>query len=154
LTERREVKLSLVREHKNAILESVSRKTATMVIWDTDRPTWTVRIPNAKGARKESIGKSRLVQVAVSTGKELSSTQVGFLPRGVHYFPGSERVIFKHSRTLGDLQVRTWDLGDNTTTCLEGKIAGEITGITPVGEQELVGLRTRGKVHSFVRLRY
>lgn len=143
--------MTLVREHKKVSLPVVSRKSLTMIVWDTDRPTWTVRIPSARPTQVESAENSRLVQLAIPSGKELASIPVGFLPR-VRYFPNEDRIIFTHDSTLGKLQVRIWDLGGDTSMCLEGRPAIEITGITPISEQQVVGLREKGRIHTFVRL--
>lgn len=93
------------------------------------------------------------MQLGIPSGREISGIAVGFLPRSVRYFPGSERVIFKQDRTLGDFETQVWDLRGGAFTCIEGEEAVQFTGMTPISETELVSFRKRGRLHSFVWLR-
>jgi hypothetical protein len=94
---------------------------------------------------------SRLVLLTIPGGKELASVPVGFLPR-VRYFPDESRIIFSHELN-GSFQGRIAAFGGEDTTCLEGRPAVEIRGITPISEQEVIGLRESRRVHTFVRLK-
>src|SRR5262245_61322303 len=128
------LKVTLVREHKQATLEAISRKSATMIVWDSERPTLKVRIPSPGPQRREPCGRNRMEQSSICSGKDISIMPVGFLPT-VRYFPNEDRVIFEDD-IQGEYQVRIWDFVGKTRTCLEGRPAIELIGITPVSEEE------------------
>jgi hypothetical protein len=133
------VTVELVREHKNAIITQVSPDSKSMMLWQTDTPIQTVRIPGGDQDSLPTAGDSKLLWVEVETGKELASIPVGFLPR-VRFFPKGDRVVVKHNGDFADFQTIIWDLaGNRVNTCLEDSLG--ILDATPISDDKMVALR-------------